>query len=266
MLATTNWSYPMNILYELRLEGVAVITLNRPDALNSMDQALRRELTAALMRASHDKAVRVVVLTGAGRAFCSGTDLREVHEHKTIEDLVNVEYGGLIEMITTMNKPVIAAVNGLATGIGVAFALACDLVVMGTDAYLCSVFSNIGLVPDGGLSVLLVRQLGYHRAYQLAIEAERIPAARCVELGLANKLAAPDGVAAEAVDWAGRLAERAPLALSLTKQTFRAAHLNTLRAGIAQEAKLQDRAAASADFREGVSALFEKRRPVFTGT
>lgn len=255
----------MNILYDQPRDGVAVITLNRPDALNSMDGELRREMTAALMRAGHDKAVHAVVLTGAGRAFCSGTDLREVHENKTIEDLVNVEYGGLIEMIATMNKPVIAAVNGLATGVGVSFALACDLVVMGEDAYLCSVFSNIGLLPDGGLSVLLVRQLGYHRAYQLAIEAERIPAARCLELGLANRLAPPDAVATAAIDWAAKLAEKAPLALAFTKQTFRAAHLNTLREGIAMEAKLQDRAAASTDFREGVRAMFEKRRPVFTG-
>ncbi|PWR22010.1 enoyl-CoA hydratase/isomerase family protein [Zavarzinia compransoris] len=255
----------MTILYDQPAAGVAVITLNRPDALNSLDGSLRRDLQAALMRAGHDKAVRAVVLTGAGRAFCSGTDLREVHEEKTIEDLVNVEYGGLLESIATMNKPVIAAVNGLATGIGVAFALVSDLVVMGEDAYFCSVFSNIGLLPDGGLSVLLVRQLGYHRAYQLAIEAERIPAARCLELGLANRIAAPDAVAAEAIAWAGRLAERAPLALGLTKQSFRAAALNTLREGIALEAKLQDRAAASADFKEGVRALFEKRRPVFTG-
>lgn len=255
----------MNVLYETPCDGVATITLNRPDALNSMDGGVRRELTAALMRAGHDRGVRAVVLTGAGRAFCSGTDLREVHENKTIEDLVNVEYGAIIEMISTINKPVIAAINGLATGIGVSLALACDLVVMGEDAYLCSVFSNIGLLPDGGLSVLLVRQLGYARAYQLAIEAEKIPAVACLDYGLVNRLAASDAVVSEAVAWAGRLAERSPTALALTKQTFRAAHLNTLREGIAMEAKLQDRAAAGADFKEGVRAVFEKRRPVFTG-
>ena len=252
------------VLYDVR-DNVAVVTLNRPDALNAFNRRQRAECVAALAEASANDAVRVVVLTGAGRGFSAGADVGDVKEPMRIEDILNTEYGAAISVIASMQKPVIAAVNGAAAGIGMTYALACDLVVMSEDAYLMAAFSNISLVPDGGLTWILTRQLGYRRAYQLCVEAEKIDAQRCLEWGLANKVA-PAGEALQcALDWAGDLAQRAPIAMASTKRAMRRASNASFADAAAYEAELQDHAIKSSDFLEGVAAFVERRKPNFTG-
>lgn len=246
-------------------EGVALITLSRPDRLNAFNDTLRRELSDAMRLASGDDAIRAVVLTGEGRAFCAGADVSAVQERYNVEDILNTEYGAFLSAIQTMPKPVIAAVNGPAAGIGMTMALTCDLAVMAQDAYLMSAFANIGLVPDGGLSWLLTQQIGYARAYQLAIEAEKIDPARALDWGLVNRVVPTDETLSNALAWAQSLTERAPKSMELTKRAFRAAVQSGLRDAMAYEAMAQRTAITTEDFQEGVVALFEKRKPNFSG-
>ncbi len=255
----------MTVTYETPKDGVALITLNRPDKLNSFNHALRADLTGALARASADEAVRVAIITGEGRAFCAGADVSAVDEMANVEDVLNTEYAGFLNIVQSMPKPVMAAINGPAAGIGMTLALTCDLRVMGEGAYLMSAFANIGLVPDGGLSFLLTREIGYARAYQLAIEAEKIDAKRASDWGLVNRVVPDSDVLANAHDWAESLSARAPVAMALTKRSFRAAAQEGLKTAMAYEAMLQRQAITTEDCAEGVAALFQKRKPKFKG-
>lgn len=248
-----------------RDEAVAVITIWRPDAMNSFNTVLRRDLLTAFERAVKDEGVRVVVLTGEGRSFSAGADLKDIESAKPVDEILQQEYRPVLERIATMGQPVIAAVGGSAAGIGMSFALACDLLVMAENAFLMSAFSNISLLPDGGLNWFLVQQLGYRRAYQAAIEAERIPAERCVELGLANRVVPADRLLEETLAWAHSLAERAPLSLAATKQAMRHAAGHDWASTFDVEAPLQRKLRESADCVEGVTAFFEKRKPQFKG-
>lgn len=255
----------MTVKFEMRGEAVAVITLNRPQSLNAFNREMRFHLAEALSRATADSAVKAIVVTGEGRGFSAGADVTDATGGRTVEDMLNAEYGAFLSIIQGSDVPVIAAINGPAAGIGMSLALTCDLRVMAEDAYLMSAFSNIGLVPDGGLSWLLTQEVGYARAYQMAIEAEKIPADRCLELGLVNRIVPATDVVTNAVQWAQSLAGRAPIAMNLTKRAFRAAAQNGLRNAMALEAMLQKTAIASEDCREGVTALMQKRKPQFKG-
>lgn len=253
------------VLYETE-GGVATITLNRPAALNSFDRALRADLAAATAQARADKTVRAVVLTGAGRCFSAGADLKAGFKTGAeVEQILNEEYRPSLVDIAEMDKPVISAINGFAAGIGLSYALVCDLSVMGENAFLLCPFNSIGLVPDGGSTWLLPRAMGYMNAYQLAVDNERMPAARCLELGLVNKVAADDELLARAREWAVKLAAKAPLALARTKKLMRQAATLGYGDAITAEAALQHLCFDSADSREGVSAFLEKREPRFTG-
>ncbi len=245
---------------------VAMITLDRPQARNALGSAVASALHGALMDAAADDEIRVVVLTGAGGAFSAGADLKEgLPEFHRVEDMINSRYRPSLELITGMEKPVIAAVAGAAAGIGLSFALACDLVVMADNAFLLAPFSTIGLLPDGGATWFLARRLGYHRAYQLCIEAERIPAELCLRTGLANRVVAEGDLLDETLAWAADIAQRAPLALAATKLAMRQAMHLSLGETIALEARMQNRCAGSEDCREGVAAFLGKRKPEFMG-
>lgn len=245
---------------------VAIVTMARPESMNAFNQALRLDLTAALREAASNTAVRAVVLTGAERAFSAGADLGAgFPEQMTIEQQLQREYRPIFDEIIGMPKPVIAAINGAAAGIALSIALICDLAVMGEKAFLLAPFSTISLVPDGGANWLLQKQLGYKRAFQLAIEAERIDAARCLEWGLVNRVVPNDEVLANATAWAHETAARAPLSVRATKAVMRAAESSSWAQTFDHEARLQTDLVGSPDNQEGVTAFFEKRKPVFKG-
>lgn len=258
-------SHYQTVLYAVS-DRVATITLNRPEVLNAFNATLRRELVDAITTAAGDEDIRAVVLTGAGRAFCTGTDLAEQRPADFLpQQQIDEEIKPALVAITQAAKPFIAAVNGVAAGGGVGYVLACDLVVMADDASLLQPFVNIGLIPDAGASWHLVHQLGRKRAYELIVNAERLAAARCVELGLANRVVPAADLLNEAQRWAQQLALKAPLALRYAKQTLQAVETMELDDAISYEAALQNKLGRSADAKEGVRAFIEKRKPVFTG-
>ncbi len=253
------------VLYETDA-AVATITLNRPDALNAFTREMRLALIEATARAKADPAIRAVVLTGAGRCFSAGADLKAGFQSGAdVQQHLNTEYAPSLINIAEMEKPVISAISGFAAGIGLSYALAADLAVMGERAFLLSPFSTIGLVPDGGATWLLTHGLGYHRAYEMAIDNERYTAAKALETGLVNRVVADDHVLSTAREWAQELSQKAPLALGRTKQLMRQAATSRFSDTIANEAALQCLCADSNDAKEGVAAFLEKRQPVFKG-
>lgn len=255
------------VLYDAA-DGVATITLNRPERRNAINDDLLAGLTDAFSRARDDETVRAVVLTGAGKGFCAGADLSvfgSLVSAEAVYDYIISRYQPLMLLITSLPKPVIGAVNGAAAGAGASLALACDLRVMADDAVLMQAFSNIGLVPDAGGTWFFARLIGYSRAYELAIEGAPITAARCLEWGLTNRVVPAAELQEAAHGWALQLAARPTLALGLTKQALAQALVSDLASAIEYEARLQQQTIVSADHHEGVSAFLEKRKPVFRG-
>jgi 2-(1,2-epoxy-1,2-dihydrophenyl)acetyl-CoA isomerase len=249
-------------------EGLTTITLNRPERMNAFTDVMIKEITAALRASERDPAARVVVLTGAGKAFCAGQDLdafaaADIRRPNRLYDHLMAYYKPMVQQLRGMGKLVIAAVNGAAAGAGMSLALACDLRIMSDKAFMMQAFSNIGLIPDAGGTWLLARQVGYSRALQLSAEAERIPAETCLSLGLANKVVAHDSLAAEARAWALRLAQRPNATLALTKRALNKAMEVGLMEMIDYEAHLQQLAAETEDFTEGTTAFREKRAARF---
>ncbi|MCH8249024.1 MAG: enoyl-CoA hydratase/isomerase family protein [Proteobacteria bacterium] len=247
-------------------DAVAIISMNRPDSLNGFTTELCADLLLAIEKAQRDDSVRIIVLTGEGRAFSAGADLKQGFVgDRTTQGKLLFEYAPVLTAIAQIPKPVIAAVPGFAAGIGLSFAMHCDLLVMADDSFLLSPFTTISLVPDGGANWLLVRQLGYHRAYQLSIESERVSAERCLELGIANKVVAKDELRDATIAWAKELSKRAPLSLAATKKVMRYAMDNDWFSCFTMEAEEQEKLRASDDAKEGVAAFFEKREANFTG-
>jgi 2-(1,2-epoxy-1,2-dihydrophenyl)acetyl-CoA isomerase len=248
-------------------EGVLTLTLDRPDALNAFDGEMKEELLAAFRSAERDRAVRALVLTGAGRAFSAGQDLKE-RRQPGAADLareLRERYNPIILAMRRLEKPIVAAVNGVAAGAGFSLALACDLVVAAEGARFIQSFTRVGLVPDTGSTWFLPRLVGYHRAAELALLADPLDAAEAQRLGIVNRVVPADALRDEAASLARRLADCAPLALALTKRALIRGLEADLASQLDLEAQLQGVAGGSADHTEGVAAFVEKRAPRFRG-
>ncbi len=244
---------------------VATIALDRPEARNALNLAMRRELLLAVSSANDDSDVRVVIVTGNGKGFCAGADIREGPPETTAEEQINTEYKPTLMAISQSTKAYISAINGAAAGIGAALAMACDLSVMAEDAYLLLPFAAMSMVPDGGTSWQLVNALGRKRAYEIILSGEKMSAQQCLDWGLVNRVVASDELLDTARSWAGALAEKAPLAMRYSKEALFFAQNHDLDATISFEAKLQNMTYQSEDVIEGVAARYEKRKAVFKG-
>ena len=247
--------------------AVATIALNRPNALNAFDRPMKRELLAALRRADRDAAVRVLLVTGIGRAFSAGQDLRETFggDDPTLTDELRERYNPVILALHELSKPTIAAVNGVAAGAGCSLALACDLRIAAEGASFVLAFGRVGLVPDSGATWFLPRLVGAARAAELALIGDPITADEAARIGLVNRVVPAVDLAEEAMAVARRLAEGAPIAMRLTKRALAYSARSSLADALENEAILQGIAGRSSDHREGVAAFREKRPPRFTG-
>jgi 2-(1,2-epoxy-1,2-dihydrophenyl)acetyl-CoA isomerase len=243
--------------------GVARVTLNRPDVLNSIHTAMSGELQDALARAGREPGIRALLLTGAGRAFCAGQDLDEV---RPVAAHARKAYTPLVRGLRELEKPVVCAVNGVAAGAGANLALACDLVLAAEEASFVQAFARIGLVPDTGGSFFLPRLVGLARAAALTMLGEKISARQAAEIGLIYRSCPAATLLDEASQLAAHLATQPTLGLGLTKRLLNASLVNDLDAQLDLEAELQGVAGRSADYAEGVAAFLAKRKPVFTGS
>jgi 2-(1,2-epoxy-1,2-dihydrophenyl)acetyl-CoA isomerase len=254
-----------------RSGGITRLTLNRPDKLNAFTLALHAQLRAGLKAANADPHCRVVVLTGAGRAFSAGQDLAEVGgpadaSSPDAGSRLEKAYNPLIKLITTLDKPVICAVNGIAAGAGANIALACDLVFAARSASFLQAFARIGLIPDAGGTWALPRLVGSARARGLAMLAEPLSAETAEKWGLIWKVVDDDKLEGEVAAVAGKLAVAATYGLALAKRALAASATNTLAQQLDLERDLQVLAGASPDAREGIAAFLQKRPAKFTGS
>jgi 2-(1,2-epoxy-1,2-dihydrophenyl)acetyl-CoA isomerase len=251
--------------------AAATIELNRPETLNAWNTQLGHDLLAAVTAVAQDDGVRAVVVTGAGRAFSAGADLRDLSADRTADGHPNVRkvlterYHPIITTIRTMPKPVVAAVNGPAVGIGLSLALASDLVIAAESAYLLLAFVNIGLVPDGGSSLFVPTRVGFARATEMAMLGERIGAAQALQWGLVNRVVPDDAFAAEVAALRDRLAAGPTRSYAGAKRQLNAWVFGRIREQLALEASVQQEMAGSGDFAEGVTAFVQKRQAAFGG-
>jgi 2-(1,2-epoxy-1,2-dihydrophenyl)acetyl-CoA isomerase len=253
-------------------DGVARIELNRPEALNAWNAQLGADLLAALDRAAEDEQVRALLITGAGRAFSSGADLKDMSVELTPDGRPDVyktlteRYHPIMRAIREVPKPVLAAVNGPAVGIGCSLALCCDLIMAGEGAYFLLAFVNIGLVPDGGSSLFMPSRVGMARASELAMLGERLPAQRALEWGLINRVVADGDLQEEALTLAARLASGPTRSYAGTKRQLNNWLYGRMEEQLELEAQIQREMAGSGDFVEGAMAFIERREPRFSGT
>lgn len=254
-----------NIKYSVHNQ-VATITLNAPSSLNALTQGIRLDMIEVLTRIESDQQIRVVILTGEGRGFCAGADLNEGDfGHAGFVEQCAAEYKPWLMAVHNSSKIHIAAVNGVAAGIGAAVVMNCDLVVMSEDAYLYQAFSAIGLMPDGGANWLLLQKLGYQRALDMAINAGRLSAQECLELGMANRVVSTEKLLESSQEWGEQIAQGAPLVQAAVKSLMRKALSMSYSDVIDEEALEQTKLVSSEDSRNAVAAFLAKEKPVFNG-
>jgi len=254
-----------------RSDGVELLTLNRPSVLNAFNEDLLAKLTQALREAEGDAEVGAVIITGAGRAFCAGQDLqarRAIFERGEVPHLgagLRERYKPMIMRIRTMEKPVIAAINGVAAGAGCGLALACDLRTAAADASLIQSFARVGLASDSGSSYFLPRIVGLGRALEIAFTGDPVTAAEAERIGLVNHIYPPEELMPRTRELAARLAQGARRAIGLIKRDFNRALSVDLETALDYESYQQEIAGQTADFREGVMAFLDKRQPRYRG-
>lgn len=248
-------------------EAVATITFDRPEKFNSFIREMAFELHAALDAAAADQAVRCIVITGNGKAFCAGQDLQEATDPNgpSMSGIVSEHFNPIIRRIRNIPKPVVAAVNGVAAGAGANIALACDIVIAAESASFIQAFSKIGLIPDSGGTYTLPRLIGLQRASALMMLGEKISAKEAQAMGMIYKVFPDETFGAESLKMALQLAGMPTYGLALTKQALNKTWSNTLEAQLILEDELQTLAGNSDDYKEGTNAFLQKRAPVFKG-
>ena len=259
------------ILLTEKQGNVGIITLNRPDKLNSFNDELTFQLQDALKEMEKDKEVRAIILTGAGRGFCAGQDLQsrsiaqEMGQRPSLGDSIKRRYNPIVTKLRRMEKPIIAAVNGVAAGAGASVAFACDFRIVTDKTSFIQSFTKVGLIPDSGATFVLPRLIGVTRAFELMLSADKLTAEEALRLGVVNKVVTDEELMKEALALAERLAAGPTKAFGLTKRAVNKAIFDDLEELLEYEANLQEIAGRSDDFEEGVKAFVEKRPAQYKG-
>lgn len=254
------------ILFEVN-DGVATLTLNRPDVFNAFNEQLSADVNDALKKTAKDKSIRVLIITGAGKAFCSGQDLKSIagKANRSLSESLYKRYNPMIRALRALPIPVICKLNGVAAGAGCSLALACDMIIASENASLIEVFVNVGLVLDSGSSYFLPRLVGSARAFELATLGSKVSATQAAEWGMVNRVVAPEALDEEVAKLAAHYAAAPTLAVGLMKKMLNKSFTSDLDTMLEYEAYCQEIAGRSEDYKEGVTAFVEKRKPAFKG-
>ena len=255
-----------SILFEIK-DSIAIITLNRPDKYNAFNREMALLMQEKLSACRNDKSIRCVYITGAGKAFSAGQDLDEVADPTgpVITTILAEHYNPIVKLIRRLDKPVVAAVNGVAAGAGANIAFACDIVVAASSASFIQAFSKIGLIPDSGGTYFLPRLIGWQRAAALMMTGDKVSAPEAQQMGMIYKVFGAENFATESQKLAAILAAMPTKGLALTKRALNQSFINNFEDQLHDEELLQEKAGLTEDFKEGVQAFLEKRTPNFTG-
>ena len=255
-----------NTILTEQKENILIVSLNRPDVYNAFNSDMLSELHEAFKKAGEDEKIRCVILTGTGKAFCSGQDLKDFNDKKlTFKEALEQRYNPLIKSIAYLPKPVICAVNGVAAGAGISLALACDYRIAAESATLTEVFINVGLVPDSGSSFFLPRIVGYAKAFEMCATGDKVTAAEAKEAGLVNKVVSGKLLLKSAETVAKNFAARPTKAIGMIKDLLNRSFESSLDEILKLEGDHQETAGNTEDFKEGIASFLEKRKPVYKG-